>query len=354
MNCALLCRELYRQGGLEKWARLLSAGFMERGVEVTIVTHDSSHTPFQCHTLPKRGLFSFQRLRNYDSDCQDFLKRRPFDIIFGLDRHSHQTHYRAGNGVHAVHLARRQEGWLKGLNPLHWVVLDLERRTFESRELKRLFTNSEMVKEEILTHYRANPAIIEVVHNGVEWDDFNAPFQKRSDPKGRNLLFVGHGYARKGLMQLFKALQHLKSAKWSLSVVGKERHESAYMKAAKSYGIDKQVTFFGAQSNLIPFFQQADILIIPSLYDPFANVTLEGLAMGLFVLSSQYNGGKEVLNEKSGALIPDLFDPLSFAEAIDRALLSKRDPQEIRESVRSCTTAAQLNKMIDRTLLDAS
>ena len=47
-----------------------------------------------------------------------------------------------------------------------------------------------------------------------------------------------------------------------------------------------------------PFYQMADALVIPSFYDPFANVTVEALAMGLFVLSSKHNGGPEILTKK--------------------------------------------------------
>ena len=46
---------------------------------------------------------------------------------------------------------------------------------------------------------------------------------------------------------------------------------------------------------MAPFYQQSDCLAIPSFYDPFANVTLEALAMGLYAVSSKTNGGHEIL-----------------------------------------------------------
>lgn len=352
MKITLLCRELYRLGGLEKWARLLAASFMERDCDVTILTHDLSDPPFQCHTIPKRGLFSFTRLRNYDADCRAWLKNNPSDVVFGLDRHSYQTHYRAGNGVHKVYLKNRQrlDGYFKTfLNPLHRTILNLEKETFESPSLKCLFTNSFMVRDEILANYTCDRSKIEVVHNGVEWEALNIPFQKCTKESG-HLLFIGHGYQRKGLMQLLEALQHVKSRKWSLSVVGRDKDEMRYVETAKRLGIQERVTFFGAKTDLTPFFQRADTLIIPSLYDPFANVTLEALAMGLFVLSSPFNGGKEVLTPQTGAIIPDLFDTQSFASTIEMGLDQQKDPQHIRESVKHYTTTNQLAKMVEKTL----
>ncbi len=55
-----------------------------------------------------------------------------------------------------------------------------------------------------------------------------------------------------------------------------------------------------------PFYQLADALAIPSFYDPFANVTVEALAMGLFVVSSRSNGGFEILDPSKGIIIENL------------------------------------------------
>ena len=42
----------------------------------------------------------------------------------------------------------------------------------------------------------------------------------------------------------------------------------------------------GYPDNVLKFYKIADCLVIPSFYDPFANVTVEALAMGVFVITS--------------------------------------------------------------------
>jgi UDP-glucose:(heptosyl)LPS alpha-1,3-glucosyltransferase len=117
------------------------------------------------------------------------------------------------------------------------------------------------------------------------------------------------------------------------------------------------VSFLGSKTSVTPFLQQADTLIVPSTYDPFANVTLEALAMGLFVVSSKYNGASELLNKDNGVVIQNLYDPHDFAESLKIALSRPKTLQSaelIRSSVKHYSIENQLSKIIDGTLQDAS
>jgi UDP-glucose:(heptosyl)LPS alpha-1,3-glucosyltransferase len=52
-------------------------------------------------------------------------------------------------------------------------------------------------------------------------------------------------------------------------------------------------------------YAAADVFLLPTLYDPFANVTLEALAAGLPVITSAQNGASEIMtNEKNGFILP--------------------------------------------------
>jgi UDP-glucose:(heptosyl)LPS alpha-1,3-glucosyltransferase len=80
---------------------------------------------------------------------------------------------------------------------------------------------------------------------------------------------------------------------------------------------------------------------------------VEALAMGLFVISSRYNGGREVLNEESGAIIENLTDPMSMVEALTKALSRPKDPVralQIRNSVKHLDFSNQLDKIVQLTL----
>lgn len=364
---ALLSRHVARRGGIEKWSRHLAEGFAARGVEVTLLTSDAleahAFSPsIRIERAQIKGMRSSQKMRAFDCYCQEWLQKRRIDLIFGMDRTSEQTHLRAGNGVHAAYLKRRRE-YEKGsslkelLNPLNKTILDIEKRAFENPRLRHLFTNSHMVREELLSFYALPQERITTLHNGVEWKEreeaFKRSLARERSSKGAQLLFVGNGYQRKGLPFLLKALALLKKEPFHLAVVGKERKERCFIRLAEQLKLTDRITFHGAQQELLPFYESADLLVVPSLYDPFANVTVEALAMGLYVLSSQHNGGREVLIQESGAVIKALNHPESFAEELKRAfscLKTRKRAEKIRSSVAHLELSLVLEQLITRSL----
>ncbi|MGC1879010.1 MAG: glycosyltransferase family 4 protein [Rhabdochlamydiaceae bacterium] len=372
----LIKAELFKQGGLEKYTWQIARDFCTLGCEVTLLTSGIFQPPFSSPllkivTFPIDHPLSVLNLIHFDRSCSDYIEKHPTPIIFSLDRNRFQTHLRAGNGVHAAYLERRsaEEGFVKrlsfALNPLHRVTLSLEKKGFEHPDLKLLFTNSFLVKEEILQFYHTDPDKIQVVHNGVEWHGMQAPFDKwesekektarewHLDPNAFQFLFIGHNFRRKGLEKLLSALVRIKGEHFQLSVVGKEKNLSHFKAVVQSLGLSKKVFFFGPQKETSPFYQIADCLIIPSLYDPFANVTVEALAMGLYVISSKSNGGHEVLKEQSGTVIESLEDPLSFAEVLKNVLNRRKTVARacsIRQSVKHLDFSNQLRKITQLTV----
>ena len=335
-NVAITIRKLSAGGGLEKYASRISKGFLDRGDRVTILTTGNASVP-GCTIVPikLRSHFAHRKMVEFDTKCGDWTSHASPDIVFAMDRTTHQTHLRAGNGCHAAYL----EHCPHRKSRLHNTVLAIEKKAFESPHLRRLFTNSHMVKNEILHHYKTDPDTITVIHNGVEWHELERSFMETPPRSGPyHFLFVGHGFDRKGLAPLLHALVGIRCR---LSVVGKDKKLAAYTKLAHKLGID--ATFYGA-THAIPLYQQADALVIPSLYDPFANVTVEALAMGLTVVSSKTNGGHEVLTPENGIIIDDL------KEALERAATrpkTKASATAVRESVRHLDFSNQITKLIE-------
>ena len=373
MQVILLKQRLGSQGGLEKYARRIAAGFLSVEANVSLLTADANGQillpGISVHSVKTSRWPSFLRMEQYDRFVQDYLEKNPAQIVFGMGRNRIQTHLRAGNGVHAAYLKNRAlaEGKLKQLscflNPLHRKILQFEKCAFENPNLRKLYTNSYQVRHEILDHYTVDPAKIEVIHNGVEWEEFAPHFQSFAlqkekiaqdlalDPNMFHLLFVGNGYLRKGLLQLLKALAHLKDPQVHLSILGKDNRHEEYRDIATKLGLTAhQVRFFGPQKEVTPFYQLCDALVIPSFYDPFANVTVEALAMGLFVVSSKSNGGHEILTPQNGTVIEDLMDIDSVVLSLKRALSQRKTIQSatnIRNSVRHLDFSSQMAQLID-------
>lgn len=365
-----LKKELSPKGGLEKYAKILIEAFSKKGFNPTILT-SSINPSINCHSIPHSWGPKFFKIHSFDKSCQQFIKKHPHSIIFGLDQNSFQTHLRAGNGSHLAYLESRalSEGFTKTLlckiNPLHLTLLSMEKKAFEHPELKTLFTNSLMVKNQILNRYNTPEEKIKVIHNGVEWEKMDKEFSLWEEKKKHNLLdrglnpnafqllFIGHNYVRKGLYPLLQALSHFKNKEFELSVIGKDKNIGYFKHLCKKWNLEKKVHFFGVRSDIISFYQCADALAIPSFYDPFANVTIEALAMGLFVISSSSNGGSEILTPNTGAIIYNLKNQDELIEALKIAFShpkTKKSSIEIRNSVEQFDFHNQISKIIEATI----
>ncbi|MDF2577750.1 MAG: WabG [Chlamydiales bacterium] len=378
MKVAILKSQLASGGGgLEKYTRRIIEAFLKKGCDLTILTTGKPQDiPTGCKVVALEKPFraTWLRLLQFDSWCRDWLSQNKMDIIFGLERNSYQTHYRAGNGVHLKFMQLRQQTdpllkrFTTYLNPTHYILKNIEQKAYTHPDLKILFTNSYLVKGEILEYYPSvAPEKICVVHNGVEWEQWQFQFdiglskrteickQLKLDPTAFQFLFVGHGFQRKGLHFLLAGLALLNKTErnWQLAVVGQDKSRASFEALSARLGLQTQVKFYGSQSTILPFYQTADCVTIPSLYDPFANVTVEALAMGNYVVSSPYNGGKEVLNFESGSIIENLFEPEAVAVSLAQAMAHPKNfinAERIRNSIKALDFSNQLNMLIDKTL----
>ena len=331
------------------------------------------------HLIKKLPVPHFLQLVYYNHQVKKYLKKHPHKLVLGLDKSTCQTHLRMGNGLHSFFLKQRRayENFWKKLflffDPRHWTILWFEKKALLNPNLRKIITNSHMVKDQILTLYPAHEKKIKVVHNGIKWKklkkNFQASFQKRSAfLKEKNLnasenthhfLFVGHGFKRKGLDILLQALSLLKQDQishkteitktaWHLSIVGKDKQAKFYQKLAKKLGLEKNVTFFGRQKDCLSFYSICDTFVLPSYYDPFANTTLEALAMGVFTITSAYNGGKEVINPKNGYVMQTM-DPHELFLVLKNALShpkTEASAEQIRLSVKHLEMDQQISLLI--------
>jgi UDP-glucose:(heptosyl)LPS alpha-1,3-glucosyltransferase len=103
-------------------------------------------------------------------------------------------------------------------------------------------------------------------------------------PKKFCILFLGTGWERKGLSTAIKAMEMMDDA--LLLVAGRG--------PADLYSSPK-ARFLGPVSDLDALFASADLMTLPTWYDPFSNACLEALAAGLPVITTNANGVSEIL-----------------------------------------------------------
>ncbi len=370
MQIALLRPRVEGPGGAEATGRHLARGLAAAGHGVTVYGAAAEFEnaaalgpQVRYVRVPVWG-GKTGRLLTYVLNSRRLLRKTRPDVVLSLERTLFQHVYRAGDGCHREWLTRRapflspMKRLLQDISPFHRVMLWLEKRVFASPELKRVIANSRQVKEEISRHFPVDPAMIKIVYNGLDHGAFHpvAEAERRSlrqkfgvSEEEGIILLVGSGFARKGLTFLLEAVSRLNNEPVQLWVVGKDRL-GPYQAQAQKLGIAAQVRFWGPQTEVVPFYQSASILALPTLYDPCSNVVLEALGCGCPVITTAANGASEFIRPGENGAIMARPDAISeWAEALRHWLARSRDPR-VSQAARDAVAHLSWDATVSRTL----
>jgi glycosyltransferase involved in cell wall biosynthesis len=144
------------------------------------------------------------------------------------------------------------------------------------------------------------------------------------------LLFLGNVIPRKGLHTLLEALALLPQEAWRLTVVGSLGVDEAYVRQIRRQiagaGWGGQVEFTGVlkEEDLASRLAVSHLLAVPSSYEGFGIVYLEGMAFGLPALATTAGGAQEIITSgREGFLVPSA-DTRALAHHL-KTLIDDRD-----------------------------
>lgn len=143
------------------------------------------------------------------------------------------------------------------------------------------------------------------------------------------LQFVGNLIPRKGLHTLLRALVRVKGD-WRLSVVGSHSVDPAYarrmLRMAEDSGIGQRIAWPGPLSDneLAGEMASADVLAVPSEYEGFGIVYLEGMRFGLPALATTAGAASEIITDGENGFLVEPGDAQGLGSRIE-ALASDRD-----------------------------
>ncbi|MBW1847353.1 MAG: glycosyltransferase family 4 protein [Deltaproteobacteria bacterium] len=283
------------------------------------------------HNIPIIRGTSISRMLSFAYGARKTARRVNLPLVMGFGRTIYQDIYRDGSGCFLDYqkYANKRFNFLYRTSYLH-----LERKRFNDPRLQKVIAVSKMVKEQIVQRYNLPPEKIEVVYSGVNHEHLNPSFKEEKSrfkkqlglPQNTlTLLFIGNGFARKGLQYLIEAFGSLPSQlPIILLVVGKDKHEERYQHLAQTLGCAHCVHFLGYRKDVGRLYATADLFVLPSLFDPIANVVLESLYSGTPVITGSQVGASELIDHgNNGYVIPD-YRPETLAEAILKFYYSEK------------------------------
>lgn len=102
-------------------------------------------------------------------------------------------------------------------------------------------------------------------------------------------------------------------------IIGEGPEEESMKQKVKELCLQEKIRFFGKQTDMYSFYQQAHITLICSLQEGLALTTYESFSMGIPVVSSDVGGQSEAVNDSVGKLIKyqkNVKEVDAFAKAI--------------------------------------
>ena len=334
MKIALITKRISSSlGGAERVSLNLAGKLSQAGHEVHIFT-GSLDTPVEgsvTHLVETTKWLSPLRLLSFQRKIRKLLGDERFDLVYSLCQVYPVDIYRVGDGIHrhwmAVQYPLALTRWLKYLTSLvHLVMRFLEGRIFSEGNSRFFVTNSRLVKDQIVEYFHIPGERIKVIYNGVDHNAFNIGVKayrsdmRRSvgiDEKDFVILFVSNNWERKGLATIIEAISKTGIENIRLLIVGRG-NKRRYISLARDKKVGSgKIIFTGRTGDVEKYYGMSDIFVLPSRYEPFANVCLEAMACGLPVITTKTNGASEIiLPGRDGFIRADWRDAIGLAHII--------------------------------------
>jgi UDP-glucose:(heptosyl)LPS alpha-1,3-glucosyltransferase len=354
LTIAFLRRGYSSSGGVEVYFKGLASGLHREGHRVILI--GTAEWPSEEWPGGEILRCSGKSLKSYITEVERHKEGCgiPFDIILSVEKMPGCDLYRTDEGVHLAWLTERQKYitlWARcfqWINPKHREKLALEKKLFSADSTRRVISLSEKITRDIITLYGYPPKQIRMIRNGVAQlgvPTLDQRNQARHDlgitPEEKVVLFVGTGWERKGLRFAIRAVERLAEEsrhrgvgggekKWVLLVAGKGQK--------KHYG-SPIIRFLGPLKGMESIYEAADILIAPTIFDPFPLSILEALSAGLPVIISAAAGVSEIMTGGlHGEVIKEPSDITALTEALRKWSRITDDP-ELSASTRSACLA---------------
>lgn len=304
------------------------------------------------------GASLLEEVARYARLAAEIAKTETFDIIHAHDWLSF------GAGVEAKKVSGKPlvvhfhatEFDRSGGNNVNPDVYEIEREGIENAD--KVIAVSSFTKNLLSEKYFADSNKVEVVHNGVEANTLYDSGSDKNNLKSlkkagyKIVLYLGRITLQKGpdyfVKMAKKVLEYY--PKVIFVVVGSGDMERQMIEETAWLGISDKFIFTGwlKDHEKGKVYEAADLVVMPSVSEPFGIVPLESLLKGTPVLVSKQSGVSEVL---SHALKTDFWDVDDMADKVLGVLNHKSLHDTLRDNgqleARQCTWDKAAKKVID-------
>ncbi len=272
-----------------------------------------------------RSLFDRLRHASFDGLLQDELNHP--SLFWMNQRLREATAYPLISIVHHLRASEARPAWQN--RAYGWV---------EGQYLNTVdgfIYNSQTTKTAVTQRLRTQKPSVIAYPAGDRFAPTVAPAEiaSRAQEEGPlRLVFVGNLIPRKGLHTLLAALTLLPPESWELIVVGETAVNPTYARTIERQArqLNGPVRFLGAISDaeLAQQLKQSQLLVVPSDYEGFGIVYLEGMGFGLPAIASTAGAAREIITDGVDGFLVGVGETAVLANRIltlhkDRACLTQ-------------------------------
>jgi len=348
-------------GGIAAHLYDLSRALVKKGAKVTVITCDFPETEKEEYV---DGVYVY-RVDSYHFPSPDFaswtllmnlnMQKEALDLVnsMGLDKidiiHAHDWLV-APTAIALKHCFRKpliatihstEYGRRRGINSDYQRMIH-EIEWWLTYESWKTICCSKYMSEQVAHVFGLPKDKITIIPNGVDPSKFYFEFnhedfkKKFAFPWEKIVLFVGRLVPEKGVNVLIGAVPKILSSYPNVKfiVVGDGYTKSSAMDLAWYFGVYHKIFFTGfvEESTLRSLYKIADVVTVPSVYEPFGIVALEAMAANVPLVVSDSCGLPEIVeHDVDGVKVhPDNSD--SLASGLLRILTDSGYADKIRNN----------------------
>ncbi len=192
-----------------------------------------------------------------------------------------------------------------------------------ARQLHHVVTVSERSRQDIAVAFDMQPAGISVVLNGIDTEEFR-PLPDVVKNPNRVMAAVSSDQPLKGMRYLLEGVAKVlpKYPDLELLLVGQPKEGGESSKLIHDLGLSKHIRCVSGISteDLVGFYNEASVVIVPSVYEGFGLPAGEAMACGTALISTDGGALPEVVGD--AAMQVPVRDSAAIAEALETLLAS--------------------------------
>jgi len=354
-------------GGVEKVVLTLAKGFVEKGIEVTLVLandegdflkqvpHGVNIDSLNIPAPDSRGFFAnahrvFVALLRYFSN-HDFNVVFPswyhIDLItmfairlVNLFKKNKTRMILILHGPYESYLSHSRIKYLFSIIAAKIMLKLPDKLVAVSESVKKSFGNNDKIA--VIYNPVVPPDMLDKSNEPVDQDFFTAK-------KIPIIISVGRLSQEKDFATLLRAFAIVKKEIDSqLVIVGEGKERENLKRLARNLHVEDSVWMPGFAENPYKYVSKSSVFVLSSKFEGFALVLVEALSVGCPVLSTDCPGGpREILeNGKYGKLVP-VGDYKALAKAIVDTLKNPPPKELLQERGKMFSVEAAINKYLE-------